>query len=259
MKLFRTMRRNGAMRDRPAAASVNRFGSAARSHAGALRELNEDRYIDLPEVGLWAVADGMGGHAAGDMAAQMTVDALAALVDGVLSPAPAAIHEAIGAVNARLAQRTASGGFEATSGSTLVALLAAKGRYTCLWAGDSRAYVVREGRLVPISRDHSLVQEMVDAGILSPAEARDHPRSNVITRAVGVVGSLELEAATGSIGSEDCFLLCSDGLTAALEEREIESLLGGDDVEAAADALLGAALANHPRDNVTFVLVRPNA
>lgn len=231
--------------------------SAARSHEGALRELNEDRFIDLSDVGLWAVADGMGGHQAGDMAAQMTVDALGALVENDFAPAPAAIHDAIEGVNARLLARVSKGGVSAASGSTLIALIADRGSYTCLWAGDSRAYLLRGGQLVPISHDHSLVQEMVDAGLLSAEEARSHPRSNVITRAVGVVNDLRLEAVTGNLEIGDRLLLCSDGLTATLEEKHIATLLAKSELATAADALLAAALAGRARDNVTFVLIDP--
>jgi serine/threonine protein phosphatase PrpC len=261
LKLLRKFRRSGAWlpQEETTRDKVHGFVSVARSHEGSLRELNEDRFIDLSDIGLWAVADGMGGHQAGDMAAQMTVDALGALVENDFAPAPSAIHDAIEAVNTRLLARVSKGGLSATSGSTLVALIADKGRYTCLWAGDSRAYLLRDGQLNPISHDHSLVQEMVDAGLLSAQEARSHPRANVITRAVGVVDDLRLEAVTGNLEVGDRLLLCSDGLTATLEEEEIVMLLAKPDLAVAADALLAAALAGRARDNVTFVLIDPTS
>ncbi|MDB5698614.1 MAG: serine/threonine protein phosphatase [Alphaproteobacteria bacterium] len=230
------------------------FTSIARSHHGAVRELNEDRFVDLPEFGLWAVADGMGGHQAGDVAAQMTADSLAGLASGGAVPTPGDVIEAVEAVNAALLTRGAAGG-GGTSGTTLVSLLIDEAGYTCLWVGDSRAYLFRDGMLTRISRDHSLVQEMVDAGVLSPEQARVHPRAHVITRAVGVADPIRLEAIAGSIEPGDIFLLCSDGLTGALEESEIEAFLAAGEPVGAADAMLAASLANRARDNVTLVLV----
>lgn len=237
----------------PAGARPVRWISAARSDSGPMRSLNEDRLVDLPEAGLWAVADGMGGHRAGDVAAQMVADAImAASADGV--PSPQRLDAALQSVNAALVGQR-SPGMGGTSGSTVVALLLSEGRYVCLWAGDSRAYRFRDGRLESISRDHSLVQEMVEVGMLTPAEARIHPRANVITRAVGVADPLRLDFATGSCEVGEMFLLCSDGLVGALQEDQISAMLREPDLERAADRLLAAALAAPARDNVTLVLV----
>lgn len=227
--------------------------SAARSECGPMRPLNEDRLVDMPEAGLWAVADGMGGHRAGDVAAQMVADALvAAAADGALSSQR--LDAALQSVNAALVGQR-SPGMGGTSGATVVALLLSEGRYICLWAGDSRAYRMRAGGLEPISRDHSLVQEMVDAGVITPAEARVHPRANVITRAVGVADPLRLDMATGEVADGEMFLLCSDGLVGALREDRIAEILAEPDLERAADTLIAAAVAAPARDNVTLVLV----
>lgn len=256
MRLLRKFGRSApdaAVAEHPPAAEA-RFASVARTHNGAVRELNEDRFVNLPQAGLWAVADGMGGHRAGDVAAQMAADALAGVAAGNAAPSPGDVIEAVEAVNSALLARggSANGG---TSGSTLVSLLIGENGYTCIWVGDSRAYLFRDGRLSRISRDHSLVQEMVDAGVLTPDQARVHPRAHVITRAIGVAGPIRLEAIAGSIEAGDIFLLCSDGLTGTLEDGEIEAFLSAEELIPAADAMLAASLEKHARDNVTLVLV----
>jgi serine/threonine-protein phosphatase Stp1 len=229
-----------------------RFRSAARSDSGPIRRLNEDRFVDLSSAGLWAVADGMGGHEAGDVAAEMVASAvMGAASDSPVKPE--AVRDAVGQVNCDLTGQTAQRG---TSGSTIVALIAGDdGRFACLWAGDSRAYVYRDGGLLPLTRDHSFVQELVEAGLLSRTEARNHPRANVITRAVGVADDLQLESAEGAMWPGDIFLLCSDGLTGALDEERIASFLADGDLDRAADRLLAAAVTAPALDNVTFVLV----
>jgi serine/threonine protein phosphatase PrpC len=231
-----------------------RVKSTARSHVGSVRKLNEDRLVELEEAQLWAIADGMGGHSAGDIAAQMVADAIASTARQGKADV-AAIREAVASVNSELLDRATSRSPQGTSGSTVVTLLLHAGRYNCLWAGDSRAYLYRDGRCRLVSRDHSIVQEMVDAGLLAPAEAKFHPRANVITRAVGVAEPLEMELAEGELKRGDIFLLCSDGLTATLDEEEIEGSLGGENLDEIADGLLAAALALGASDNVSLVLV----
>jgi protein phosphatase/serine/threonine-protein phosphatase Stp1 len=136
--------------------------------------------------------------------------------------------------------------------TTLVALLARGGHYACLWAGDSRAYLLRDGKLMRLTRDHSLVQELVDQGLLAADQAESHPQANIITRAVGAQGELELDKISARIAPGDLFLLCSDGLFKALEEAEIASLLASGK---GPEALLAAALARGARDNVTALAV----
>jgi serine/threonine protein phosphatase PrpC len=227
------------------------LSSAARTDTGPKRQLNEDRLVDVPAFGLFAVADGMGGHRAGDLAAQMVADAIV----GTAGAGEAAIAGALQSVNAHLVEQAAAGGVRAMSGATIVSLLIQGDRYVCQWAGDSRAYLWRGGRLLQISRDHSFVQEMVDAGALSPAEARGHPRANVITRAVGVASPLLLDAADGALAAGDRFLLCSDGLCGVLDDEEIATFLAVPDLDRAADDMLAAALAKPAHDNVTLILV----
>jgi len=237
-----------------------RFRSAARTHAGLRRVLNEDRLLDHPGDGLWAVADGMGGHRSGDVAAARVVEALGALDAsesgfGRLNDLVRAVSE----VNAELFAQSADGPGASPSGATVVALLAHERHFACVWAGDSRAYLLRDGAVAPITRDHSLVQSLIDDGRISAAERRRHPEAHIITRAVGAAAEIDLERRFAPIRPGDVFLLCSDGLTACVEDEELAGFMGRADLDAAAETLLAAALERGAPDNVSFVLVTAEA
>lgn len=224
------------------------------THQGAVRPRNEDAFVDRGDIGLWAVADGAGGHGAGDVASNAVAAALSDLPPG-LSAAEllAQVRLRIGAVHADLRARAAAAGSGRIIASTVVLLLARGGHFACLWAGDSRAYLLRDGTMTRVTRDHSVVQEMVDAGMIGEEDAEAHPQANVITRAVGADGELELDKVSGRIAAGDLFLLCSDGLFKALTEAEIAvALLAGEGPE----ELVNAALSRGARDNVTAVVVR---
>ncbi len=225
--------------------------SVARSHAGLVRRINEDRALDRPDAALWAVADGMGGQAGGAEAANRVIDALAAVDHGFSGPAFLDdIAGALQGVNRSLHEAAGPAG-----GSTVVALLIHEGHYACIWAGDSRAYRLRGGVLQTITRDHSVVQQMVDRGTLTEAERRAHPRGNVITRAIGVRPRVELDRRTAAVADGDLFLLCSDGLPTCVTDDEIAQILGGADLDRAADRLLALALERGAPDNVSLVLI----
>jgi serine/threonine protein phosphatase PrpC len=229
------------------------YRTAMRTHAGHVRRLNEDSAMTLPERGLWAVADGMGGHQRGDLASSLVTSRLAGIeptADG---------RDLLRAVLASLdgchreLQAAATDG--EICGCTVVVLLASEGRFTCLWAGDSRLYVLRAGSLRQLTHDHSVVQELIDRAEISPAAAREHPWRNRVTRAIGVGERLELEAVQDEIRPGDRFLLCTDGLTGEVEDTLIDRALSIAVVEDAADRLLALTLANGARDNVTLVVV----
>ena len=237
------------------------WASWAATDVGTVRTGNEDTFVDRPDQRLWAVADGAGGHEHGEVAsgelklaldAPLTVSG-AELVAEVRARA-AAVHEAL--------CRQAEAESEATGqpvmiASTLVVFLAVGEHFACLWCGDSRAYLLRGGVLTQLTRDHSLVQEMVDAGVLAEDEAEQHPRANVLTRAIGVEGPApELDKITGRAEPGDRFLLCSDGLFKALDAAAIAPLIAADDP---AKALIAAALAAQARDNITALVVMPLA
>ncbi len=233
------------------------FESVARTHVGKVRKLNEDAFSNRSEIGLWAVADGMGGHQAGDVASGLIVEALQR-VDDVSSGYALLedVRQSIQRVNRTLIARAAVMAPGAVIGSTVVSLVVYEDFYACLWAGDSRVYLVRDGRMEQVTRDHSRMQELIDSGSLSRVEARSYARSNVITRAVGVSDRLALDMQQGPLQVDDLFLLCSDGLTGALEDRTIAQILDQPSLEAAADALIARTLDQGARDNVTVLLVR---
>jgi serine/threonine protein phosphatase PrpC len=230
--------------------------STALTHVGRVRQGNEDNYLDRPDAGLWAVADGMGGHQAGEVASGLLVQALAQ-VDARVSGYAFLdeIQAAVQRVNLDLRARAAALRPGAVIGSTLVLLLASEGHYACLWAGDSRAYRLRDGLLQQITHDHSVAQDLIDSGALSRADARTSKAQHVLTRAVGVAETLALDMREGDIRSGDLFLLCSDGLTGMVEDDEIGRILQDLPRADAAQALLALALERGGRDNITLVLV----
>ena len=242
----------GAKRPASTAAPHLKFLSVGRSHVGAVRQLNEDAYCVRPGAGLWAVADGMGGHARGDVASTRVIEAL----DGVGRAASAyGFRDAVSRAVARANDELFQAGGEGISGSTLVTLLAHEGHYACLWAGDSRSYLYRGGVLKRLTSDHSEVQELVDAGVLASEDAPRHPRANVITRAIGARSRVKLDDVCGVLQVGDRFLLCSDGLHGAVNDHLIGDMMRRAPLEWAAKSLIDLALAYGGRDNVTVVLV----
>jgi serine/threonine protein phosphatase PrpC len=231
------------------------FRTASASHVGKVREVNEDRVLARPEVGLWVVADGMGGLDAGDLASGAAVAALTA-IDGAKSAADllAQFEERIVGVNADL-RTLAKARSTRAIGTTIAAILIYGAHYACVWCGDSRVYLLRDGALTQISRDHSEVQDLVDLGVLEPHEAKSWPRRNVITKALGVADLAALDIRDGPILAGDRFLLCSDGLTNHVEDSEIAALLGADDPQRACDRLITLTLQRGASDNVSVVIV----
>jgi protein phosphatase len=231
------------------------FHTATASHVGQVRKVNEDELLVRPEVGLWAVADGMGGHGGGDLASGAVVAALRS-IDGFNSAAEllAQFEKCMIRTNADLRALAKSRG-AAVIGTTIVAMLIHGAHYACVWCGDSRAYLLRNGALSQISHDHSEVQDLLDRGILEPGEAKRWPRRNVVTRALGVADEAALDISDGSVQAGDRFLLCSDGLTDHLEDGEIATLLRSNDPQKACDLLVELTLQRGAADNVSVVIV----
>jgi protein phosphatase/serine/threonine-protein phosphatase Stp1 len=231
--------------------------SWALTNVGAVRKHNEDNMLSRPDLGLWVVADGAGGHDSGEVASGMIVGELDRLPPH-LSGAEvlAEVRLTLNRVHQALREEAAARGPDAMIASTFVSLIIRDNHFACLWAGDSRAYLLRHGHLSQISRDHSLVQELVDSGNLAPEDAENHPHANVITRAVGADSeTLELDKVIGTAEHGDRFLLCSDGLCKTLSETEIASLLGAPDGVPPPELLIAAALSHGVNDNVTAVVV----
>jgi len=231
--------------------NASRFISWAATHVGTVRKHNEDSFVERGDLGVWAVADGAGGHARGDVASRMVAEALEGLPSN-LTPAEvlAEIRKRMTETNTALRASTAP---DEISASTVVILIARGDHFACLWAGDSRAYLLRDGVMTQITRDHSLVQEMVEAGAIKAEDAESHPNANVITRAIGSEDDLDLDKVSDRLMPGDRFLLCSDGLCKTLPEQMLAELLAiADDP---AERLIEATLRHRGRDNVTAVVV----
>lgn len=233
------------------------FECVSRTHVGLRRKVNEDSVLVRTDRGLWAVADGMGGHDAGDVASATVTDALMRLpivygLDDLVEGAVGVLAK----VNRDLIALAASGGPQRTIGSTVVGLAIAGEQYRCFWAGDSRAYRIRSARIDQLSRDHSLVQGLVDAGMLDPRDAENHPNANVVTRAVGVVEELKTDIVSGDVRPGDQFLLASDGLTRLVDDDELVEQLTSSAPDQAADKLIEMTLARGAPDNVSIIIVK---
>ena len=233
--------------------------SWSASHPGARRPNNEDSFIDRPDLGVWAVADGAGGHDAGEVASRMIVEALGDIPPDLAAPETLnEIRSRVAAVHETLLAEAARRGPEVIIASTAVVLCVRGAHFACLWAGDSRAYRLSDGVLEQVTRDHSLVQELVDAGQLEASAAEGHPHANIVTRAVGAATDtpFALDKVSDVLRPGERLLLCTDGLTKSVPETAIAALLRLDDP---AEELIAAALEREARDNVTAVVVEAPA
>jgi protein phosphatase len=218
-----------------------------------VRDRNEDSILTDPSGVLWAVADGMGGYGNGDVASDIVIDCLAQISDEA-DPGPALVARLKDA-NARVLERQRMPGM-GRMGSTVVAVLISRAVAHVAWAGDSRAYLLRGGRLRPLTRDHSVVQEMIDRGELSPEDAERHPESHMVTRAVGGGAELEVDQISVPLAVGDRLLLCSDGLTRCVYEQTVEALLrDASSAEDACQKLMREALDSGAPDNVSAIAV----
>ncbi len=232
------------------------WASSARTDPGAEREENEDAYLERPDIGLWAVADGMGGHARGEVASAMLVESLRQVVrPATLSAYVDEVEDRILTVNRQLLEYAAERGLK-TIGATVAALLVFQDLAVCLWAGDSRIYRYRNKRLKRLTRDHALVEDLVGMGLVNRAEAEDHPHANLVTRAVGAADRLCLDIDVWDVRAGDLFLLCSDGLSRELSDKAIANTLRKQGKKEASGVLVEMALARGAQDNVTAITVR---
>ena len=244
----------------PPPASPPAYETGAATHPGRVRSDNEDHFVLLPDSGVFAVADGMGGHEAGSLASSTVVDALRTI--GVPASAPdllARLEDRILRANARLREAARDHGGNAVVGSTVVALLVFGANYAVLWSGDSRLYLVRDGRIAQLTRDHTEAQELVDKGVLRADEAKSWPRRNIVTRALGVYDVPELDIDHGVLEPGDTFIICSDGLTAHVGDDEILAHVEHSEPQPACDALVALALERGGSDNVTVLVIRHRA
>ena len=226
--------------------------SAGSTHPGRVRDENQDAYIARPEIGLWAVADGMGGHSAGQLASRATVDALASVEQKAMFPEfVRVVRETLEGVNQYLYSLSQRAVNPTVIGTTLVMLMVREGTGVCLWAGDSRLYRMRGGSLEQLTVDHSEAVEMA-------ANAETAP-SNVITRALGGHAEIDIAQLSFDVRDGDRFLLCSDGLHGELASASIAELMSGQDAAGTSEALIARVLQGNAADNVTAVVVYAHA
>jgi PPM family protein phosphatase len=228
------------------------FGNS--SHVGLRRELNEDTFYSDAELGLWLVADGMGGHEFGEVASALARDAVVREIR-----AGRTLSEAIRSADEDIIRQSKRRDDSLPMGTTMVALQVTDNHFELAWVGDSRAYLWN-GQLRQISSDHSYVQELIDQGAITPEQARSHPHRNVVTQALGVTDpeSLKVETISGELRAGFQILLCSDGLTEEVDDAAIAGLLAQTELSAqeCVDHLISTALDGGGSDNVTVVLLR---
>ena len=233
---------------------MSQIRSYAETNVGLQRSNNEDTFLDCPEHKLWIVADGMGGHAAGEVASSIASQVIRDSYRKGCS-----LSESIQAGHTAVLKAAANGLGGRGMGSTVVVLATeANDRFQIGWVGDSRAYLWSENKLTCLSKDHSYVQMLFDSGLISEEDMMYHPEKNIITQCLG---SLELESVNVSVvdgawKGDDKILLCSDGLTDSVTDPEIEQILNeASSIESATTSLINAALSRGGKDNITVVLV----
>ena len=234
-----------------------RWTSTACTDVGAVRKINEDSMLNRPERGLWAVADGMGGHSAGDAASQLVVEKLEVLVvhDGMVDCINA-VDTALVESNTALRELAKSEN-KRTIGCTAAAMVMRGRHLACLWAGDSRVYRHRPGEgISQLTQDHAMVEQLVTQGLLSREEAEHHPQANLITRAVGAGDVLFVDVEMFELQAGDVLMICSDGLYKEVEYKEIGEIMADAANQDPARALVDLALSRRARDNTTVVVVR---
>ncbi|MHC8441409.1 MAG: PP2C family protein-serine/threonine phosphatase [Candidatus Eutrophobiaceae bacterium] len=233
------------------------WASHAVTHAGKVRNLNEDACLDSANKGFWLVADGMGGHSAGDVASKMIVKGLFDLPQGLPSEEMLdVIEDSLVRVNNELLAYSNQQKDASTVGSTVAALLLSEGFCFYMWAGDSRVYRARKGRMVQMTRDHSQVEQYVEQGLITANEALSHPHGNMITRAVGVADFFYLDMDMQAAKQGDRYMLCSDGLTKHIGDLELQDFLNAHSgAEECCQFLVDETLRRGASDNVTVIVV----
>jgi len=247
-----------------------RILTSGRTEVGCVRQHNEDNFLLQPDLGLYVVADGLGGHAAGEVASRIVVEKISQFIDHSAEqdrtwPVDYDVSLSYGGNRLKTALLLADQGIlsdiksnpeRESMGSTVVACLVEQDRVTLVHVGDSRAYLVNAAGIQQVTRDHSWVAEQVANGVLTPEEARRHPFRNVITQALGNGGDLDMAVQEFQVHELDRVLLCSDGLSGMIQDEEIWDIMQQTpDVDEAADKLICRAMDNGGEDNITVVIV----
>jgi len=235
------------------------------SDVGRCRKVNQDMFLLDESLGLFAIADGMGGHAAGEVASDLAINALAGSLrgsdrsDGAWSPTEAAelLRIALNEGNRKICESVLARSEWRGMGTTMVALVLAENRAVIGHVGDSRAYLLREGELRQLTSDHSWVNEQVKLGLLTNEQAQRHPMRNIVTRALGNQPAVEVDLIVEAIQPGDVFALCSDGLSGMLDDQEIREVLAaqGSVPQAACRELVERANERGGEDNITVIVM----
>ncbi|MFT5426878.1 MAG: serine/threonine protein phosphatase PrpC [Gammaproteobacteria bacterium] len=232
------------------------WSSYGITDVGKARKHNEDSLLDRPEIGLWVVADGMGGHEGGDFASQLIVSTLGKIHEGItLDRFIDDIEDGLIKVNKRLIAKASESEKRITIGSTVVGMIAYDKFCTFFWAGDSRLYRLRNGSLRQLTTDHSQVEVYIEQGLISRQEAETHPHGNMITRAVGAADDLYIDFDIQEMRSGDRYMLCSDGLTKHTGDQEFEEMLSKGSAEESCKELIALTLERGAGDNVTTIVI----
>jgi len=221
-----------------------------------VRKINEDALYRCDAKAHWAVADGMGGHDAGDVASRLVVERLDSLgPDSPLSRRIDRLEDSLIETNSQLLQMAGGGG--KVIGTTVAGLMFDQHRYLVYWCGDSRVYLYRNGSLNQETLDHTLVQELLTQGRLNPSDVAHHPQKNVITRAVGAAPALYIDMDLRPLQAGDLFLICSDGLDKEIGEQELSQILAshGQNIQQLAEQLMATCLMRTAKDNITLIVI----
>jgi protein phosphatase len=233
----------------------------AATDIGRQRDHNEDNYLVDPQLHLFVVADGMGGHAAGEVASEMAVQIVArhllSLTSVLEQNAAEKLAQAMRDANRAIYDRMLAEVDKQGMGTTASVLVVSDNQFLIGQIGDSRIYLLRDGALTQLTKDHSYVQEQVDAGLLTPEQARYHPYSNVITRCVGASETVEADIYAGEMKPGDVYLLASDGLTGMVDDRRLQQmLLARSGPGRIVDALIAEANGRGGLDNITAIVIQ---
>ena len=233
------------------------YCSVSRTDCGRVRTVNQDAVFTSDSAGLWAVSDGMGGHASGEIASALVVDCLNKIASQSKRPAmKELVKRSLSETNGNLLARSVVGGLKFGMGATVAALGVNGSRFFCLWVGDSRIYRLQSNRLTQLTHDHRYVQGLVDSGALDAEAARVHRQRNILTRAVGLEKILVIDECEGAIAVDDVFLIATDGVTDICSDNEIATTLARPDLASAADQFVKQCNAKGSPDNLSLVLVR---
>jgi protein phosphatase len=246
---------------------------AAQTDVGLVRDLNEDAFIVEPSEKMYLVADGMGGQAAGEIASALACERITDFIiltsieagstwptsyDNLLSHSLNRLQEAFRSANRAIYETASTDPDKQGMGTTAVCALFEDNTMYLAHVGDSRAYLIRNGLLEQLTRDHSWIHDQVESGLMTEEEAHDHPYRNIITRALGAGPEVRIDLSERSLEDNDLILLCSDGLTAMVSDDQILEMLNddGDDLDASVRALIDAANDNGGKDNITALLIK---